>query len=195
MFKKKILTDSEIISGLYNFEKNAENAVYMQHQEYTMAFMNKLHTDVTKNEELYTDAVMVFIQKLRHANLELHNTSIQTYLNSICRYQILDRFKKTSKEVYMAETDYSFEDKYQDWYEEDNTINHKRIDILVESLNNMQVAGEKCYELLNLFYFKKMNQSQIATQMGYGSADTVKNQNKRCKEKLETLIKQHANYE
>ena len=112
-------TDDRIIEGIKNFEEIAGTQLYNKHKDYCMRFMNSMHYDEETNEDIYQDALIVFIEKIRENKLQLVNTRIQTYLNSICRNQILIRLNKKNKPVLMGEDwekDYS--DSYTDWFEE-----------------------------------------------------------------------------
>jgi RNA polymerase sigma factor (sigma-70 family) len=49
------------------------------------------------------------------------------------------------------------------------------------------LLGEKCRELLTLFYFKKMSMALIAKQLGFSSEKLVINQKYRCIEKAKEI--------
>lgn len=72
------------------------------------------------------------------------------------------------------------------------------VDITLEANGNTEVAyaafkllGEKCKQLLLLFYFKKKSYREIAAALAFGDEKTAKNQKYRClqkaKENYQTL--------
>ena len=49
--------------------------------------------------------------------------------------------------------------------------------------------GQKCKELLELFYFKKLSMKEIAKKLGFASEKGAKNQKYRCIEKAKEHLK------
>ena len=88
------MNDEEIILGIKSYNETSDINLYNKHKDYCLRFMNKMYSDEEINKDIYQDAVIVFIEKIRADKLALENTSIQTYLNSICRNQVLIRLNK-----------------------------------------------------------------------------------------------------
>ena len=181
--------DDRIIEGIKNFEETAGTQLYNKHKDYCMRFMNSMHFDEETNEDIYQDAIIIFIQKIREDNMLLVNTRIQTYLNSICRNQVLIRLKKKNKPILMGEDwekDYS--DSYTDWFEEQEEVKHERIKIIMEELEIMNERGKVCYELLRKVFFENKTMEAVASLMNYTNADNAKNQSYRCRERLKSQV-------
>ena len=89
--------DDTLIEGIKNFDESSATLLYDKHKDYCLRFMNKMYWDEETNKDIYQDAITLFIEKMRGNKLTLENTSIQTYLNSICRNQVLVRLKKNNK--------------------------------------------------------------------------------------------------
>jgi DNA-directed RNA polymerase specialized sigma24 family protein len=83
------ISDEEIIDGIKSHDDKAATALYNNHKDYCMRFMDKMYWDNDTNQDIYQDAIMVFIKNVKSKNLKLENTSIQSYLNSICKNQII----------------------------------------------------------------------------------------------------------
>ncbi len=49
--------------------------------------------------------------------------------------------------------------------------------------------GEKCQQVLTLFYYRGLNIEEIVKQAGYNNANVVKAQKSRCLKTLKQLIK------
>ncbi|MEO8769984.1 MAG: sigma-70 family RNA polymerase sigma factor [Ferruginibacter sp.] len=183
------MTDADIIAGIKNFDMEAGNTLYISHKGYCLRFMNKMYADEETNKDIYQDAVIVFIEKVRGNKLTLENTSIQTYLNSICRNQVLVRLKQKNKPVATSddwEKDYS--DNYTDWFDEQATVKTERINVIMEELERMKTLGQVCYELLRKAFFENKTMETIATLMNYTNADNAKNQSYRCRERLKKQV-------
>lgn len=183
------INDHDIIAGIKNFDEASGNALYNKHKDYCLRFMNKMYFDEEINRDIYQDAVIVFIEKMRDNKLTLENTSIQTYLNSICRNQVLVRLKQKNKPVSMAEDwENNYSDKYIDWFDDQAEIKNDRIKVIMEELEAMKDKGQVCYELLRKVFFENKSMEAVATLMNYTNADNAKNQSYRCRERLKKQV-------
>ena len=183
------VNDGEIIAGIKNFDEASGNALYNKHKDYCLRFMNKMYFDEEINRDIYQDAVIVFIEKMRDNKLTLENTSIQTYLNSICRNQVLVRLKQKNKPVSMAEDwENNYSDKYIDWFDDQAEIKNDRIKVIMEELEAMKDKGQICYKLLRKVFFENKSMEAVATLMNYTNADNAKNQSYRCRERLKKQV-------
>ena len=183
------ISDIEIIDGIKNFDEAAGNNLYIKHKDYCMRFMNQMYFDEETNGDIYQDAVIVFIEKMRANKLVLKNTSIQTYLNSICRNQVLVRLNKKNKPVSMEENwEDNYSDNYTDWFDEQTEIKNDRISVIMEELEAMKAKGQICYELLRRIFFENRTMEAVAALMNYTNADNAKNQSYRCRERLKKQV-------
>lgn len=183
------MTDEAIIEGIKDFNNAAGRELYHKHREYCIRFMNSMHPDEEANKDIYQDAVILFIEKMRGNKLTLENTTIQTYLNSICRNQVLVRLKKKNKPVAMEDDwESRYSDNYTDWYDDQSEIKNQRISIIMEELDRMKEKGQVCYELLRKAFFENRTMENIASLMNYTNADNAKNQSYRCRERLKKQV-------
>jgi RNA polymerase sigma factor (sigma-70 family) len=54
----------------------------------------------------------------------------------------------------------------------------------------LERIGEQCQKLLKLFYWEELSMEEIAVQMGFANADTVKAKKYQCKKALETVLRE-----
>ncbi len=183
-------TDEAIIEGIRNYEEAASSIAYEKHKDYCLRFMTGMYDDEETIKDIYHDALLVLFENIRHKNLVLERTSIQTYLNSICRNQVLVRFKSSKKLRFISndEMEAKYDEKITDWLEDLGDVNSERMKAIVEELKKMKEDGGKCYELLMLFYFEARNQDFIAKKLDYKNAKHAKNQKYRCLKKLKDLF-------
>ena len=193
--EKAALTDAALIEGLALHEDYLA-VVYKKHKDYCIKFMQKQcngrdFDDAIK--DIYHDAVIVLYEKVKAGNFTL-TSSIQTYLNAICRNQLLNRFKDDGKFISMSNSsDFDNEDaphkeKFMpaDWLpSEENSIN-ERVEALMKGLEIMKGKGD-CYELLSLVYYHNKSMQQVSQHFDYKNEQIAKNKNYRCKEKLREL--------
>ena len=72
-------------------------------------------------------------------------------------------------------------------HEDDSQEKEKRLQVVLEIVRNIP---HPCSTLLEMQFFQKKKQSEIASAMGYESADSVKTMVSRCKGKVRTIVKQ-----
>ncbi len=183
-------TDEAIIDGIRNFDEMAGTVAYNNHKEYCIRFMTKMYDDEETIKDIYHDAIIVLIENIRHKNLVLEKTTIQTYLNSICRNQVLVRFKSSNKLRFVSddELEAKYDEKITDWLEDLGDVNSERMRIISEELKKMKEDGGNCYELLALFYFESRSMDFIAKRFNYTNAENAKNQKSRCQKRLKEQV-------
>ena len=127
-------------------------------------------------EDIFQDALVILCKKVQAENFIL-TAPLKNYLFAIaknCWLQELRLRKKlpageATAEIIQTETD-----------EEPGFILAKAA---------FDLLGEKCRQLLILFYFKKESFKKIATQLSFSDEKTAKNQKYRCLQKAkETYV-------
>ena len=181
--------DDTLIEGIKNFDESSATLLYDKHKDYCLRFMNKMYWDEETNKDIYQDAITLFIEKMRGNKLTLENTSIQTYLNSICRNQVLVRLKKNNKALLIGDDlDNNFSENYTDWFDEQTEFQDERIKVIMEELDLMKDRGQVCFELLKKVFFENKTMEAVARLMNYTNADNAKNQSYRCRERLKRQV-------
>lgn len=120
-------------------------------------------------EDLFQEVLLVWLEKTKDEAFEL-KAGLKTYLYAVARNLWLKTLREKGKEskALAAETD------AQQEHEE------SRFSLAEEALKQL---GEKCRELLVLFYYRRLSFETIAGQLGFSSDKVAKNQKYRCLEK------------
>lgn len=182
------MTDQEKLNRL-RLDESYFTQVYKDHRDYSLNFMRKMNQNEDLIMDVYQDAIIVLYEKAKKKDFEL-TCSIQTYLNSICRNQLLKKFKESSR--FLNHSD-DFMPNITDWHEdESNEVNEERINALQKGLNELKRISDKCHEILLRYFYNKQSMAEIAEAMGYTNADNVKNQKARCQKKLKELTNEIA---
>ena len=170
--------------------------VYSKHKDYCVRFMQKFCSGKDYNDtiqDIYHDAILVLYEKTKESNFKL-TCSTQTYLNSICRNQLLGKIKVeerfsplSSNREYEDDESFDFKPEIKDWLLSDESdIDDERINAMMKALETMKQKGD-CYELLSLVYYHKTTMQQIAEHFNYKSDQIARNKHYLCKEKLKAL--------
>lgn len=177
------LTDRELID-LIAESNDKIDFLYQKHKRYCINFMRKMISDDDAIQDIYHDAIITLYEKILSGNFQL-TSSIQTYLNSICRNQILTRFKKIKIHVTHNE---EYDESVKDWLQDDDEeVKESKMNAITSALEKLKNTSGNCYEILKRFYYENQSMDKIAKDLDYTNAANVKNQKARCQKKLNEL--------
>ncbi|WP_276484910.1 RNA polymerase sigma factor [Paraflavitalea pollutisoli] len=134
--------------------------------------------------DIFQEALIIVCTQARNNTLQL-TARLSTYLYSVCKYLWKDEVKKRQRQ--MAEP-----------LEEDLTpAQTASLDALREADQRVRLAekviselGDRCRELLMLFYEQGLKLRDIALRMGYSAEHTAKNQKYKCIEAAKMRLKE-----
>jgi RNA polymerase sigma factor (sigma-70 family) len=164
------MTDKEIIEYLRNNKyQKATNGLYdvlPSAKKYISA--NSGTTDDAK--DIFQDALVILYKNVQSGNFTL-SVPLKTYLLGIIKNLWLQELRRRNKMPVAAEQ-FDIADAI--------TEEEKDLDIAKAAFN---LLGERCRQLLILFYFKKKTYRQLASFLAFGDEKTAKNQKYRCLQK------------
>ena len=191
------LTDPELVQ-LIQENQDYLGEVYKRCKSYCIQFMRKM-TNGTKNDyeldDVFHEAILVLYEKIIKGNFEL-TASLQVYLNSVCRFQLLNKIGKDKKysdydEPIGKDDDednpMSYNASITDTLDEIEDPKESQFRAIERALLLMKAAGGHCYELLTLFWYHKKSHVEIAQIMNYSNDKTSKKQKSGCQEKLRKI--------
>ena len=186
----------EVLIELIKEDQDYLGVVYKKSKKYCISFMVKMSSSSKLDDlnDIFQDAIIILYEKIIAGNFEL-TSSIQTYLNSVCRFQLLNKFKSDKKVVNnedetsfdLLNNNQQFDDAITDVLEPIEDEKEKQFTAIEQALIKMKEAGGKCYELLTLFWYQKKSMDYIADNLGYTNASNAKNQKYKCQKRLEKL--------
>lgn len=168
-------------------------------KDYCLKFMQQQFSNLDQQliRDCYHDALIVLYEKARGGHFRL-TCSLQTYLNSVCRNQLLNVLKKEERLTnFIAEQasgtagdQLSYDSGITDWLHSGDTgINSERIQAIQQGLDEMKGKGD-CHELLMMVHYKDKSMKDVATHFGYKTEQIARNKNYLCREKLKALAAQ-----
>ena len=178
------LTDTQLLDEMLS-NGNAHACVYIRHRTYCLNFMMSKGASEHDALDIYQDATNILYEKIQNPEFRL-TCSIQTYLNSVCYYQLLAKAKSGyyTKIVLTDDVD----ENIQDEFEEETDIVNAKIERLLVAFEELKAKGDKCYERLRLFYYKKLTMGEIAEKLGFSNADSAKVQVDKCRSALKNIL-------
>lgn len=190
------LTDKELVVLI---QKNQDylGEVYKRCKSYSIQFMRKMTNGSMKDYELddvFHDSILVLYEKIIVGNFEL-TASLQTYLNSVCRFQLLNKIGKDKvnsdyQDNSVDEDDdhpMSYKSTVTDCLDEIEDPKENQFTAIERALILMKEAGGHCYELLTLFWYHKKSMVELTQHFGYSNADNTKVQKSKCQKRLEKM--------
>jgi len=180
-------SDDDLVNMLKE-SSDALTLVYKKHKDYCLNFMRTMYDDRDEIQDIFQDSLIVLYENINKPGFKL-TCSIQTYLNSICRNQVLVRLAGIKRH---PQTSIEDNEKYlvniTDWFDDSNLVKNERVTVLKGILAEMKENASKCYDILVRFFYQNQTMDKIALALGYTNADNAKNQKYRCQEKLKAEL-------
>jgi RNA polymerase sigma factor (sigma-70 family) len=196
------LTDQEL---LVKIKQDADylGIVYKRCKSNCLGFMRKMITGKISDyelEDVFQDANIILYEKIVKGDFVL-SASFQTYLNSVCRFQLLNTLGKSKLTAEYKDNLDNDDDENQNGYYSSiadslDTVDHSnepQFLAIETALVKMKAAGGHCYELLTLFWYHKKSMNELTTEFGYTNSDSTKNQKARCQKRLEKIAYNELN--
>lgn len=177
--------------------------VYKRCKSNCLGFMRKMTSGKISDyelEDVFQDANIILYEKIVKGDFVLTAT-FQTYLNSVCRFQLLNTLEKSKLTTDYEDNSEDDDNENPNGYHTSITDSLDAVDHSNESqflaietaLEKMKAAGGHCYELLTLFWYHKKSMNELTTEFGYTNSDTTKNQKAKCQKRLEKIAYNELN--
>jgi RNA polymerase sigma factor (sigma-70 family) len=180
-----VTTDSNellLLKGLAANDRKAIETIYRVH--YSMIQTLVINNNGTSDDarDIFQEAIIVLYEKAKSGSFELH-AQLKTYIYAVCRRLWLKKLAHNARysgdlanapETIATDDDLEMYDQRTDDFE------------LMEQA--LQHLGEPCKELLESYYIRKKNMSEIAKEFGYTNADNAKNQKYKCLMRLKKIF-------
>lgn len=190
------LNDQEL---LIRIKDNSDylGIVYKRCKANCLGFMrNKSYGKISdyELEDVFQDATIILYEKIVKGDFVL-TVPFQTYLNSVCLFQLLNTIKKSKLTTDYQDNSEDDDDENPNGFHSSITDSLDAIDhsneplflAIERALDLMKTAGGKCYELLTQFWYKKRSMKELTEIFEYTDANNTKNQKARCQERLRVL--------
>lgn len=150
--------------------------VYKRCKANCLGFMRKMTSGKINDyelEDVFQEANIILYEKIVKGDFVL-TASFQTYLNSVCRFQLLNTIERSKLTTDYQENSDDDGDENPNGYHSSITDSLDTIDhsnepqfLAIETaLEKMKAAGGHCYELLTLFWYHKKSMNELTTEFG-----------------------------
>lgn len=175
------MKENQILEELKGGNDEVLEKIYLDYKKPFFNYAKKFNINNEEITDIYQDVILAFIENIKTGKLVRFDSTIKTYLFSIGKYVIYNKIKKENKLQIVdsfKESDFKTEKEYEVLFLQE--LSNKQ-QLLKKSFD---LLGEKCQQILTLFYFRGFNLEEITTHLGYNHKDVVKSQKSRCLKSL-----------
>ena len=182
---KKETYDKDILLLLRSHEEDKAIQELYKYFPMVLKFIKNNGGNRSDAEDVFQDSLMVLYKNSTRSDFELTCTA-HTYIFKIAKYMWKDILAKRNRHVnYQPE----FEDDYDE--QEIKSLHHEKEDEFNLMQKVIQSLGQKCIQILELYYYKGLRIKKIAEIMGYKSENSLKTQKYKCMEKAKLKLKEY----
>jgi RNA polymerase sigma factor (sigma-70 family) len=188
------MSDEVILEEIRSGKKEAIEVLYRTYRVKFIRVMTATHThDVSWATDIYRVAISIVYENVMNGKLAslIHDNSLWNYIFKTGVYLYKDDHRHQKKTAELTE---DVSDSYTDTQHESEELQQRarQEEEKVKHLRLMQQAidllGEPCSKLLELYYFEDKSMVEIAEEMDYNNSDTTKNQKYKCIKRLRKIF-------
>jgi len=179
-------SDNALLEGLRNSTPAAFEALYRRYYRMVAKQASDQGIPDAEAEDVFQEVLFILVRKVREADFTL-TAKLSTFLFAIARNLIL---KKTGdkKEIATEETAlFNLAGRQQPENLPDREMAEAQLDVVAGCL---ELLEDDCRRLLELSFYERRSQVEIAAEMGYSEA-FVKVKKHRCLDYLRKHVKAH----
>jgi RNA polymerase sigma factor (sigma-70 family) len=137
--------------------------------------------------DIYQDAIVALCKQVRLNKFDMRH-EVAGFLYSVSRNLWINKAKRDGRMSYIPEN-FDFGDNTDFTDQILTKENEKTLKAITEEL------GQKCFELLKQSVFLKYSTDEIIENMGFSTANAVKTQKYKCKQKLLNIIEGNTSFQ
>ncbi|XLS29147.1 RNA polymerase sigma factor [Flavobacteriaceae bacterium M23B6Z8] len=178
--------DRQELADLISEDRLRLKNLYNKYRAPFLNFGRKYGLDEYALSDVYQEAFIALYKRGVNGKLNKVSSSMQTYLFGIGKFMIYDVLKKNSRQRSLENLLRNTEEE-----EEEEVVQTSATLTNEQKLlqNSFKKLGEKCQQVLTLFYYRGLTIEEIVAHSGYENANTVKAQKSRCLRSLKQLVK------
>ncbi|MDO6761472.1 sigma-70 family RNA polymerase sigma factor [Tamlana sp. 2_MG-2023] len=176
--------DKNAVQDLQSEDRLKLKAIYNEYRTEFLNFGKRYNLNEDDLSDVYQEAFLALRKLAIKGTLDDVKSSMKTYLFGICKFKIYDVLKRKKVKI-------PYEAKLHVVEEEIQEIEIDREPPLTEKQsllrNYFKELGEKCQQVLTMYYYRGLNIKEIVEEGGYGNENVVKAQKSRCLKTLREL--------
>lgn len=176
------MTDQQLIDQIRTGRSDKALSTLYNHFPMIRKMVRSADGSTADAEDIFQEALILLIRNIQERNFTL-TSKLSTYLYGMCRLLWKEELRRRQRPVPPGLTQ-----GLDDAEELSLNIEKEHDARLAEKI--LHELGERCRELLLLFYHGGLRLKDIAARMGYSTENTAKNQKYKCLEAAKLRLKQ-----
>lgn len=154
--------------------------IYNEYRTGFLLYAKRYKLEEDRILDIYQDSIIALCENAQKGKIDNLSASLKTYLFAIGKYMIFSELRKDTKK-----TDFEELENILITTEDSSETNDEEVEQLKLAFNHL---GEKCKEILKLFYYQERNLDEITELMSYDNKNVAKSQKSRCLRQLKQII-------
>ena len=175
--------DSKILNALRHGNDHVLVDVFYQNRNSVASLILRNHGTEDDVEDVLQEAVVILWERVHQGTFE-YQSKLSTFIYATAKNIWLRRLSKKKRELPVSEAAMDVEDPDPNPLDELET--NERAAAVQRA---MEQLGNPCHDLLLLYYWEERSMEEIAHQLGFANADTVKSKKYQCKKVLGQLTR------
>ena len=177
-------SDEEIIFCLQGEDAKKDLAlkqIYVQLYPSIKSYIQKNNGSDEDAADIFQDTIIVFYEKVRQNQFQL-NSSIGTYMYSVCKHLWLNKLRTQKKVISLTEESDSI------------TVDPLSLTVIGSKERNdylkllLESIGKDCKRILVYYYYDRLKMKEIADRMNFANDQVAKNKKSSCLKKLKSIV-------
>lgn len=174
--------DSKLLDALRNGNDQVLAELFQKNRRPITSLVLRNQGTEDDAEDILQEALVVLWEKIRSGSFE-YQAKLSTYIYATAK-NIWFRRLARRREFPVSKDD--FETATEDATPLEELEENERITAVQGA---MEQIGNPCRDILLLYYWEERSMEEIALELGFANADTVKSKKYQCKKMLERLVK------
>ena len=175
--------DSKILNALRNGDDHVLVELFHQNRRSVASIVLRNHGSEDDVEDVLQEALVILWERVCNGTFE-YQARLSTFIYATAKNIWSRRLSRNRREVSLPDAVSDVEDNDPDPLEE--LQENERITAVQRA---MEQIGNPCHDLLLLYYWEERSMEDIARQLGFANADTVKSKKYQCKKVLGQLTR------
>ncbi|MCI5057360.1 MAG: sigma-70 family RNA polymerase sigma factor [Flavobacteriales bacterium] len=134
-------------------------------------------------KDIFQQCLLILIENARKSSFQLTST-IKTYITGIALNLIKTHIRSEMKKTQLKNELVHYSDTDTEEHYEEKESRFGKIDQVLEQI------GDKCKQILKLYYLEKKSMKEIASLLKYSSVTSAKTQKYKCMERTKNMVQQ-----
>ena len=177
---------SDLIRAIRAGDRAPLHDVYVAHRQSFVEWAGaQFRCGEQDARDIFQEVVLIFYENIVSGKIDHLRSHIRTYLFGIGRLLMLQHFRKAGRQADLPEGE-ALEHQLPAEVEVGEKLElTERQEILRRAIRSL---GDKCRQLLTLFYYHHYPAEAIMEALAYKNTDVVKSQKVRCMKSLREII-------